>query len=447
MHASSFQNMHKCYNRYLVPAGIGMQETAWVLDVGGADVNGSYREIFQRAHFHYLTADIAAEGVDIVLTDPYRIPLPNASMDVVLSGQMLEHCEFFWLAFQEMLRVMKPDGFLILIAPSGGPIHRYPVDCYRFYPDAYAALAHFAQCWLVDCWQDERGPWKDLVGVFRKTPTACPPITANTAVGYTGNAPSDWDPERSASEEEELVRGDKDYLQVLAHIHAQLAPEFYLEIGVRHGKSLALANCPAIGVDPWPEIDRTLPPQIRIYSRTSEDFFDLDAAHALTIKPDLVFIDGLHLFEYALNDFMQVERRASATTLVIVDDIFPNHPHQASRQRKTRVWTGDVWKLFLCLREWRSDLYLLALDTAPTGVLLIAGLDPNNSILWEQYNPIVRNYRDQLSGTPPDWVLSRRDARHPDHPALINLLKFLQHAKNDQLLTLEVTTALRNLRC
>ncbi len=64
------------------------------------------------------------------------------------------------------MRVLRPDGLIFLIAPSAGPIHRYPVDCYRFYPDAFSALAKHAGGVLVESWLDERGPWRDLVGVF-----------------------------------------------------------------------------------------------------------------------------------------------------------------------------------------------------------------------------------------------------------------------------------------
>ena len=64
--------------------------------------------------------------------------------------------------------MVKPDGFIILIVPSAAPIHRYPVDCYRFYPDAFVALAKYTGIKVVDIWLDERDPWKDLVGVFSK---------------------------------------------------------------------------------------------------------------------------------------------------------------------------------------------------------------------------------------------------------------------------------------
>jgi hypothetical protein len=38
-----------------------------------------------------------------------------------------------------MVRVVKDDGFVFLIAPSSRPIDGYPLDCYRFYADLYAA--------------------------------------------------------------------------------------------------------------------------------------------------------------------------------------------------------------------------------------------------------------------------------------------------------------------
>jgi SAM-dependent methyltransferase len=169
MHRSSLENMSKCYRRFIRGSELEASGRVTVLDVGGADVNGSYRDVFDGPQFTYLGADLApAEWVAIVLDDPYRIPLDDASVDIVVSGQLLEHCEFFWLAFAEMMRVVKPSGFVFLIAPSAGPIHRYPVDCYRFYPDGFRALAKYANCEAVEIWQDERGPWNDLVGVFRR---------------------------------------------------------------------------------------------------------------------------------------------------------------------------------------------------------------------------------------------------------------------------------------
>lgn len=446
MHPTSLENMQLCFDRYVRPAGYEQAAGVRVLDVGGADVNGSYREIFSNPAFVYQTADIATEGVDISLADPYHLPLPDASVDILLSGQMLEHCERFWLAFQEMVRVMQPAGFLFLIAPSAGPIHRYPVDCYRFYPDAYHALARLAGCQLIDCWRDERGPWQDLVGVFRKEPI--PPALTGPSAEPPLSVSGHWQPPPVPEPAAERCAGSLEYLAFLERVHQFLSPRGYLEIGIRHGHSLAMATCPALGIDPQPAVDRPLAPTTRVVAESSDDFFRRGAPEAAGLALDLVFIDGLHLFEYALRDFMHCERHATASSLVLIDDVLPCHPFQARRQRQTRVWTGDLWKLIRCLAEQRPDLYLLLLDTWPTGTLLVAGLDPGNRVLWEGYNPIVRNYRDRHGDEPPPAILARQAALRPDAPligALCQRLRTLRDLPEAARQPAAVVAALRGL--
>lgn len=422
MHASSFENMARCHARYL--AEDRRLDQRVVVDIGGADVNGGYRPLFDGPRFRYLTVDLqAGPGVDVVLEDPYRLPFDDASVDIVLSGQMLEHCEFFWLAFAEMIRVLKPDGYLFLIAPSAGPIHRYPVDCYRFYPDAYSALARHAGCHLVESWLDDRGPWRDLVGVFSPTPrelpagsvrTMQPPVPVDVPVG---------------SDAEEAVAGGAPYLDLLREIHARLEPPLYLEVGVRRGASLVLARGPAIGVDPDPDVAVALPASTELVRMASDEYFRQLRDAGSTQRPDLAFIDGMHLFEYVLRDFMNIERMAGPAGLVVVDDIFPSHPAQAERARRTRVWTGDVWKLRECLAQARPDLVLVSIDTRPTGLLLVAGLDPGNRVLWDRYNPIVRQYAEARE--PPADVLARTSALAPNDVRIVALLDAMRTCRED----------------
>ena len=52
--------MHKCYRLFVKGGALEQQDKITVLDVGAADVNGSFRQIFNDPKFHYLTADIAA---------------------------------------------------------------------------------------------------------------------------------------------------------------------------------------------------------------------------------------------------------------------------------------------------------------------------------------------------------------------------------------------------
>jgi SAM-dependent methyltransferase len=138
VHPSSIENMAICYNEYLVDSFLVGRERIDVLDVGGADVNGSYRQIFADPRIRFVAADLdAAPGVDIVLADPYHVPVDDGAFDVVISGQTFEHCEFFWLAFREMARVLKGDGLIVLIAPSA-PI---PSRRWRSMRDAGSSIA------------------------------------------------------------------------------------------------------------------------------------------------------------------------------------------------------------------------------------------------------------------------------------------------------------------
>ncbi|MDQ3039635.1 MAG: class I SAM-dependent methyltransferase [Pseudomonadota bacterium] len=151
-----------------------------VVDIGSYDVNGSYRSLFQSERWSYLGIDLTeGPGVDVALSSPYRFPLPSASADLIISGQAFEHIEYFWQTWLEMMRVLRPGGRVFLIAPSRGPEHRYPQDCWRFYPDGYQALANYGHCELLEVstdWEPHADPgsshWGDTVGVFRKKKTS-----------------------------------------------------------------------------------------------------------------------------------------------------------------------------------------------------------------------------------------------------------------------------------
>mgnify|MGYP001823063315 CR=1 FL=1 len=225
----------------------------------------------------------------------------------------------------------------------------------------------------------------------------------------------------------ERTAGKVPYAVTLGHVHEKLQPRGYLEIGVRKGGSLALASCPSVAIDPSPDLSQPLPRHQRLYELTSDKFFDQHASKVLAgMHLDLVFIDGMHLFEFAFRDFINAERWASETTVIVIDDIFPNHPLQASRKRQSQVWTGDIWKLHQCLQENRPDLLLMPLDSSPTGLLIVAGLDPSNRTLSSQYNPLVRKYRDMNFDCQQSPILNRQGARQPDDPLLEALLMHLR---------------------
>jgi SAM-dependent methyltransferase len=144
-----------------------------VIDIGAQDVNGSLKQVCPK-NFKYIGVDFQeAKGVDIVLSDPYKLPFENDSIDIIVSSSCFEHSEMFWLSFLEILRVLKPTGLFYLNAPSDGGVHNYPVDCWRFYPDSGQALVTWAKRneynpVLLECYTQVGGGWQDYVGVFLK---------------------------------------------------------------------------------------------------------------------------------------------------------------------------------------------------------------------------------------------------------------------------------------
>jgi SAM-dependent methyltransferase len=175
MHLSSLDKMRAFQMQYLN----GKEDNALkILDLGSMDICGCYRSIFTEDKWEYVGVDLSpGDNVDIVLSDPYRWrEIKSNSIDVVISGQSFEHIEFFWLTILEISRILKPGGLCCLIAPSSGPIHRYPVDCWRFYPDGFVALAKFGDLEVIEVYSqaeptgypDGSDQWQDLVMVARK---------------------------------------------------------------------------------------------------------------------------------------------------------------------------------------------------------------------------------------------------------------------------------------
>jgi hypothetical protein len=89
------------------------------------------------------------------------------------SAVHLEHSEMFWVVFLEMMRVLEPASLLYMNGPSNSSFHRYPVDCWRFYPDTGGALVTWARrsninALLLESYVSlqQDGGWNDFVGVF-----------------------------------------------------------------------------------------------------------------------------------------------------------------------------------------------------------------------------------------------------------------------------------------
>ena len=136
MHDTAFKHGKLFFENYLL-------KKSKILDIGSTNVNGSLKSLISKEH-EYIGSDMSAgKDVDIVQDDPYKLPFEDNFFDIVLATSVFEHSEFFWLLSNEIFRVLKPDGLFYMNAPSNGSVHKFPVDCWRFYPDAGDAIVHW----------------------------------------------------------------------------------------------------------------------------------------------------------------------------------------------------------------------------------------------------------------------------------------------------------------
>jgi len=177
-----------------------------------------------------------------------------------------------------------------------------------------------------------------------------------------------------------------DVYEVLGWMHEILQPETYVEIGILGGHSLGLARPPtvAIGIDPAPAGMDQWSTDTRIFRVTSAEFFaHHDLPFILGGRPvAFALIDGLHIFENAMEDLWNLERYSSPETVIAIHDTIPLNRETASRQRTTEFYTGDVWKMAPFLRRYRPELDLITVETAPTGLTLVRGLNADYNSTW-----------------------------------------------------------------
>jgi hypothetical protein len=185
------------------------------------------------------------------------------------------------------------------------------------------------------------------------------------------------------------------HYELLERIHRHHRPRRYVEIGVAEGYSLAMAGagCRVVGIDPEPKLASPPAENATLHPLSSDDYFagrDLTADLAGAV--DLAFVDGLHHFDAVLRDVLNLERHCIPTSAILLHDTVPIDAESATRERRTLVWTGDVWRAVLALREARPDLAITTLDVPPSGVTVITGLDPESADL--PLDELVARYLD-----------------------------------------------------
>jgi hypothetical protein len=218
--------------------------------------------------------------------------------------------------------------------------------------------------------------------------------------GSVGHKPTE--PTKSLSE----LTGEP-YLAVLKRLHKQLRPKSYLEIGSHTGGSLALAECPSIAVDPGFNLNTTFLGEktvCALYRMASDDFFaSTDPTVVLNRKIDFAFLDGMHLAEFLLRDFLNVEKSCKNNSVVAIHDCIPfeasiarrheGDKETAAKSKYHSWWTGDVWKVIVALKRHRKDLKIHCVNASPTGLVLVTNLAPSSTYLSDNYFNIVEEFK------------------------------------------------------
>jgi hypothetical protein len=190
------------------------------------------------------------------------------------------------------------------------------------------------------------------------------------------------------------------YVDFFQALHAKAAFDWYMEIGCRSGRIFCEAQGKTIAVDPFFQADRNIigaKPALHVFQATSDDFFASGFLGHHGVRLSVSFLDGMHLFEFLLRDFMNTEANSRADGVILMHDCSPYDHAMTARDygdRRGLPWTGDVWKLIPILQEHRPDLKLQVLDCGATGLVAVSNLDPDNRVLRERYDEIVRQYHD-----------------------------------------------------
>ncbi len=130
--------------------------------VPGQEVLADLRPFFPGKK--YVGADMRhGPGVDVII-NIHNITLPSSSVGTVILMETLEHIEFPFKAIEEIHRVLKPNGTLIMSSLMNFPIHDYPSDYWRFTPEAFKSLLNVFTSSFVDSVGEEDFP-HSIVGV------------------------------------------------------------------------------------------------------------------------------------------------------------------------------------------------------------------------------------------------------------------------------------------
>lgn len=178
----------------------------------------------------------------------------------------------------------------------------------------------------------------------------------------------------------------------------------YLEIGVGDGWTFNQIECDyKVGVDPVLSNSITEYKGM-VYNLTSVDFFKQN-----TLKFDLIFIDGLHLYEQVICDIMNAFNFLNNDGFIVLHDCLPVSEEMAGRV-DCGFWTGDVYKAIVWFRDNHNHIPCFVIDCDygcgvihKTGELNAVGPETVSKYDQFDFNWLVNNL-DRLNLKTVDYL-------------------------------------------
>jgi hypothetical protein len=125
---------------------------------------------------------------------------------------------------------------------------------------------------------------------------------------------------------------------LIEHLDSKYKFSNYLEIGCNDDELFSRIKIKnKIGIDP------VIGGNMKI---TSDDFFMQNK-----LKFDVVFIDGLHIYDQVKRDIVNSSKFLNDNGFILVHDCLPRSISSQAIPRYKLTWNGDVWKAIVDLRK------------------------------------------------------------------------------------------------
>ena len=138
-------------------------------------------------------------------------------------------------------------------------------------------------------------------------------------------------------------------LDIIEHFIKKNNYKSYLEIGCCKNEVFSKINIKKVGVDP------NSGGTVRL---TSDNFFKTNKE-----KFDLVFIDGLHVYDQVKQDIINALEVLNNNGVILIHDCLPEKIWEQNVPRMNGAWSGDVWKVIPFFRSKSNiDVYTCVAD-------------------------------------------------------------------------------------